>query len=1209
MKLHFNTTRSFAPLLLAIGLLAFLGITKLSAQNVTISPTTGKLIAGFTKQNEIGFQSGASSLWRHEQLPLSLLLSDEPELTVGQQLKVPAGNIRYDEQQKLYIIEGGRPITTSTHLNISLPKGYRFTGYRMVFLNNYNNKTYASVEHVAQNKTIYETDGTFNTDAPKTTPLTLGSSNSTQEFVIERTSANETDMGNNLYFIIKHDKDKLFGVTLKSCELFFTAEGAFTSSVSPTSPADIVSQGVNVIGAPFATSRIDLGQIKPHTKDGNTYYSYNYMDVKDLNAANMFYQEDAVTADHKLPATPSNGSIQVLQNEGKMYYAVGNNTYYVETPTAATTQNGNTIPLGYRITKAKINYHYGVAVEESSINYTGNLDGYYITSVYNNRTYYLQTNGKWSNSNKVLWKIGETGKISSGGNYLKLQSPGFFSNNYNVTSTTNANNASIFAVTNGQVTYKVGSDNTSYVYLALTSTNGNAQMVSSSDDAASWAQATGEKTITNPSFTPSAYTLTVYGTNKSEPYQTVQVTDGKDGAIELTDLNNDAIKFTVSGLAENTQALITVELTLEALNPFINTIDIVCHSMIENGPELMQQFTSNDFQVSGGKFLFYVPQEFFGGGAQKCRFTFENLYSKYGDATYGLDDPHHARYFFVKSDYYNTYNGKQYNTTGHEPADTKIATSTCGDKAFKYSNIDELNNDNTSGTTALLEEYPYSETRYTEQGGTFTDNIVIDVNGEKKCYLFTADETQWNVAPTTALEHRNYAYYLMDLRLETKDYKGKCELKKIYENTCYDIDGTDTNKAMYGGVFKAVDSETNEELPNESAYLTVNMMRTALTEALHKEGADVTGKQVLYLDYTNLYSVYMPKKDAINEMKALLNPNCLLYFPTRTSCNEDNFVQKTKSGSYRACKNIVITDKQPFFAPYKITVPAENYATYSRQITRPINGKVTLATVMLPFALNLEDGVHTNATADACSFSLSQMAPTNCLALDENEVNTPHDYYAKAHFTLLTSDKTLPNVPYMVNIINAPTNDDVSFIATQYGADIAATTSMNTTDYTFEGETATGTIANTNYTFTNRASYSGKMFNAREANVFYFAKNNYLYCRNLRPGLDNLYAYPFRGYYECNSQTYGAKLNKFSISFDDAGGWTTGITNVDTRPDLAIYAGEGTITAKAQVKTVVKVYAVNGMIIATMNIEQGETKSISLPAGIYVVNNVKIIVR
>lgn len=86
-------------------------------------------------------------------------------------------------------------------------------------------------------------------------------------------------------------------------------------------------------------------------------------------------------------------------------------------------------------------------------------------------------------------------------------------------------------------------------------------------------------------------------------------------------------------------------------------------------------------------------------------------------------------------------------------------------------------------------------------------------------------------------------------------------------------------------------------------------------------------------------------------------------------------------------------------------------------------------------------------------------------------------------------------------------------------------------------------------------------------------------------------------------------MNKFSISFDDAGGWTTGITNVDTRPDLAIYAGEGTITAKAQVKTVVKVYAVNGMIIATMNVEQGETKSISLPAGIYVVNNIKIIVR
>ena len=157
--------------------------------------------------------------------------------------------------------------------------------------------------------------------------------------------------------------------------------------------------------------------------------------------------------------------------------------------------------------------------------------------------------------------------------------------------------------------------------------------------------------------------------------------------------------------------------------------------MVENGPTLMQQFTSNDFQVSGGKFVFYVPQDFFGGGEQKCRFTFENLYSKYGDETYQQTDPRHARYFFVKSKYYNDTNGQQYSTTGNEPASDKISTSMCGNKAFKYSNIDELSNTNTSGSATQLQEYPYSEALYKKQGGSFADDIVIKVGEGKPCYL------------------------------------------------------------------------------------------------------------------------------------------------------------------------------------------------------------------------------------------------------------------------------------------------------------------------------------------------------------------------------------------------------------------------------------------------------------------------------------------
>lgn len=1066
-----------------------LNVTQAVAQNVTISPTTGKLIAGLTKEDEVGFQNGASSLWRHEQLPLTMLLSDDSELTASGQLKVPAGDISLDETQGMYVITGGQ--TVKTHINISLPKGYRFTGYKLVFLNNYNGKTYRGNQRIAQNKTIYETDGSFNTSAPKITPVKLGSTNSNEDFAIERTSKTETDMGNNLYFYIDHEKDEFFAVTLKYCELYFTAEGAFSSAVVP---AEIVSQGVNMLGAPFATSRLDIGEIKPNTKNGKTFYSYDYRNVEELKASNWLYQENAV-AGGKLPTTAGTGDIQALQNGGQLYYALGNNTYYIESPTATVTQNGIAVPLGYRITGAKIKYHYGTAAPAGNISLNG-------------------------------------------------------------------------------------------------------------------------ENIANPAFTPSPYTLTVYGTNKGEIAETRTVSSGADGTVELTDLNNDAIKFAIEGLAADTKALLTFELTLEALNPFINNIDIICHSLIENGPTLMQEFTSNDFQVSGGKFVFYVPLEFFGGGEQKCRFTFENLYSKYGDETYQETDPRHARYFFVKSKYYNDTNGHQYSTTGNEPASDKIATSMCGNQAFKYSNIDELSNTNISGSATQLKEYPYSEALYVEQGGSFADDIVIKVGEGKPCYLFTADETRWNVAPTTATEHRYYAYYLMDLKLETKDYKAKCVLTKLYDKTCYNRDGNDVEQPMYGGVFKALDVVTGEEIPKGNAYLTVPMMKQALIDELYGNpakgiaGVGATGMQVLYLDYTNLYSVHIPEASEMNEMKSLLNPNCLIYFPERTCYQMDNYVQKTKSGDYRACKNIVITDRQPFYAPYKITVPAENYASYTREITIPANGKVAYATVVLPFTLEVTDGVHTNEDG-LCSFKVSKMTPDNCLALEEGEYASAQSYRGKAKFDLITETHTEANVPYMVEVTNAPTDENISFIAKQKGSDIMATkgSAMNATDYTFSGETATGTIGATTYNFHNYGSYAGKKIDRTAKKVFYFAKNMYLSSTNLRPERPYVYVYPFRAYYEYSSAGAPAKLFSFRATLDEEFGMPTGITDTNAVPDLAIVPGEGSLTASAREATVVKVYGSNGVMVWSVSLDRGETQTVTLPGGLYVVNGKKIIVK
>lgn len=1160
------------------------------AQNVTISPSSGKLVAGLTYDGEIGFQNGWSSLWRHNQLPLTLTVSDKNLITESGVLKDPAGDIILDTSQNLYVLMSGSPLTTELHVGISLPKGYRFTGYRIVLLNNVNGKPIGGITVANRSKTFYETGSDFNISNYKMKTDNMPAQNDSKEYVIERTSKTETDMGNNLYFRLNHTNEGFYGVTMKSCELYFTAEGAFDCKVAPGSPSEIVSEGRNMVGAAFPTSKLDLGEIKPHTKNGHTFYSYDFQAVKELTAQNWLYQEDAVTAEKKLPTTAGSGSIQALKNGDNLYYALGNNTYYIETPTSTTSQDGTDIPLGYRITGAKIKYHYGTAAASQYVNQNGTPQS--VSGNIKVGSSYLRRDATWG-SRQDTWEFTTDGKLRNRRNslniyYLYVYQSG---DSYYVYSTTTASQASTFSVSGNRIKY-------GNLFLVRTGSS-NPQLTTSDVSAATW-EPSANNNVLNPAFTPSPYTLKVYSTDKNNVDQEVNVSNGSDGTIDLTGLNNDAIKFSVEGLPEGSKALITFELTLEALNPFVNSIDIVCHSLAENGPTLMQQFTSNDFQVSGGKFIFYVPQDFFGGGEQKCRFTFENLYSKYGDNTYGNTDPHHARYFFVKSPYYNTYNGQQYSTSGNEPAAGKIHSAMCGDKPFKYSNIEELDPNNTSGGTKTLEEYPYSEALYLQQGGSFSSNIVLAVNEEKPCYLFTADETRWNIAPTTAWEHRYYAYYLMDLKLETKDYVAKCVLTKLYNTTCYNNDGADSELPMYSGVFKALDAVTHAEIPSESAYLTVPMMKQALRDELETVGA--TGKQVLYLDYTNLYSVHIPIKAEMDEMKATLNPNCLIYFPVRSSFNEDNYIQKTASGDYRACKNIVITDRQPFYAPYKITVPAENYATYTRQVTIPKNGKVASATIMLPFTLELQAGVHTNRDG-LCSFSVNKMTAQNALSMQDNGTTTEFTGY----FTPVTESHTEANVPYMVGITKAPEDANISFIATQYGSDVIATPTLMSTDYTYAGENAAGMVGNSSYSFRNYGSYSGKKV-PKTDRLFYFAGNMFVNSTDLDNNRPNVYVYPFRGYYKYTISGGAKAMSGFYVEYGE-NGETTGIADMTRKADLTVSAGNGSITLSAAVDTKATITAVSGVCVDRLSLKAGETRTLSVPAGLYVINGVKIIVK
>lgn len=1182
--------------------LASLNGLKAYGQNVTISPSSGHLIAALTYENEVGFQNGWSALWRHNQLPLSLHVSDKPDLTASGVLKDPAGNIRLDTDRNLYVLMGGSSVTT--HMSFSLPKGFRFTGYRMVLLNDMNGKSYGGFNLKAINKRMYETNSSFNLNSSLASTAVMSGNNDSKEYVIERTSKTETDMGNNLYFYFWRASNNFYACTIKSIELYFTAENEFRAEGVPGTPDEIIAEGVNMVGSEFATGKLDLGVVKPNTKNGVTYYSYDYQNVIDLTAKNWLYQEEAVTADKKLPETASSGNIQVLRNDGQLYYALGNGTYYIETPTETKNQNGKSIPLGYRITGAEINAHYGTQANASTITYDGKTGT--ISARWSRTTYYLQTDGTWDTGAGAQWTLTKTGKLQSGNYYLSVQKYTNAGTAYIANSTTDINEASAFSITNNRVMY-------GDLTLSITS-NDRARFMKEDgigNNFASWNVINSN--ATNPAFTPSAFQVSLYGTNSSNVESNVNLSSSnRNATAEVDGLNNDAVKFTISGLAEGTKALITYNLTMEQLNPFINTLDIVCHSPKSEGLKITQQFTSNDFQVAGGEFLFYIPSDFV-GESNKCKFSFENLTSKYMDATYGKGTTGNSRNYLVKSPYYNEYgDGKQYTAPSDAPAADKVHTSMCGNVPYKYNNAAELEAAGATASASTLEEYPYSEARYLEQGGSFTDDIEIRVNDPaKECYLMMGDETRYNIAPTTAMEHRYYAYYLMDIQLLVKDYDAKCQLNELYTTTFY---GDEEEKPMYGGTFEAYETghsgDPNYRIPSDKAYLTVNMMVKALLDALKEKKAETN--QVLYLDYTNLYSVLVESKERMAEMKNQLNPNCLIFFPVRTVYNEDNYVQKTMSGGFRACKNIVLTDKQPFYSPYNISVPTENYAAYTREITHEMNGKATLATLVLPFSIALSDGVHAN---DFCSLRLYQMQGEDGMAADKEEGANGKDFWALAKFNPVDDELTQPNTPYLVEVQKPSIKDNETFVIQQYGSDVSTTVADETVagnymneDDTFTGETANGTINGAPHTFIHYGSYSGKKL-PKDEGWFYFAQGKFFNSKNLSYKYDHVYVYPFRAYFAHQASPHAKLMAGFNVTFDDP--LVTGIGSVtkdSDRSGLQLAARHGSLNIKAYETVNVVVYSATGATMFRSNLTAGESKTIALSPGIYVVNGKKVII-
>lgn len=1159
----------------AISLLAAFAFTALvQGQNVTISGKTGQLICAKTYDAETGFNAGFYATWKHDQLPLTFTASDFTTLTEGGQLQYHTNNLAYTTDKSGLIIMGGTG--KMGYFTVTLPKGFRFTNYKILAKNNISSIGSLPIGH-NNNTYLGETDSKFQF----TKYVNLGRRiDQTKQYTLERTSTPTNPMSNILYFKLANSTSnsatnpgEYMAANIVYMELTFTPEAPFVSTLAPTD-GQVRSTAVSHAKLSYSTGKLDLGKITVQAQRGGTNKrpSYVYNDVKDLTAAFDLYEEGCVNAG-AIDDSKGNKSISAVKlNQTDNYWKLKpGQIYYLESPTSAPGAGGTTAPLYYRITKTHFQLNEETLFDKS----------FYIIGSSNNYLNYTGRSLQYQTT-KSIWYIDSQGKVYTTYNgtrrYLVTAGTNDFSE---VTTTSNADEASLFQIdTNG--IYKASGTDKYYIDGFIGPRTG--KLYASIDDTRATTQTINEATKAKG-------TLRIYKANGTD-YEDVNTSTG---SYTLTGLNNDAIKMEVIG---NNNVLVNFDVEMQVLNPYINHMEIFCRN---NQASMSRTFTSNDFSVGGGKFYFYIPEEW---SQSHCRFTFENLQSKYSDETYpGGSINGSSRYSFVKSAYYDLFGTSQNNiynnraeAANHSYTD-KVLAIVAGTTKFKFNNAADIDN-LASGSSTYFQEYTFSLEKYTGQfnpvGITPTQTKT---DYQTNAYVFTTDETRYNIAPTTTTQHRAYAYYNMEIHLEARNYAPTLSFEKVYNSSFY---GNGQTNALYGASVSVVDGD------GKPGFVSAEQVNQLISSQLGQEGNPASMDQILYVDLSNqVGGTYANNPETWSELRSSIAKNGFIFLPKNEDHNDDNFAYAEEGGTMKASRNIILTDQEPFYTPYKIRVDAANYVTYTRKITG--NNKVARkATLFLPFALSLEQGIHRN-TNDNCSFTVYSMDTGKGIQL-KNMAYTGADHYSYAHFIKKDAiETTEANQPYMIEVAEDYTPDaGTSFTVDQYGAEIMPTTEHKNKGY-IEGETSNSILFDRPLSLSNRGTYAGEVV----AQVFYFGNNKYFNSLQLTTTNKTVKVRPFRSYYAQNNATAAAMLNNFDVLFDDIPENTT--TSIETpteqKPNLAITVVNGTLTCHARKAQQVRIFSARGLLVNQLSLTVGDTQSVTLPAGLYIINGTKILIK
>ena len=1156
-----------------------------AAQTVSISPKTGNVISAASYGTE-SHKTNFGGVWIHDQLPMTLITSDEDAITAAGLMKVHANNVSAVEtENKLTFISGKG--STVNHMSLSLPKGYRFTSYKMVI-----NSNKAS----AVATTLREMDAKFTTEYTSVSIERTGSKGVT----MQRTSMNNSDMGNILYFKQDHvDAGERGNSTIDVVSFVVTFECTDKFNESLHAGVTDLANPVSCIALPFQTHRTDLGEIVETTNGEYTSYKYNYEKVKDLSADFLLYDKDGVVNGTAVAGRAGDGAISSVYYNGQLtFLGLKNNTYWLETPTDAITQNGTRTPVGYRIVGARLLY----ANNAKSIGFQKG-DNIYITD---GNGKYMNYQLKFDNT-KVEWTYDMDGKVSTKYKnktyYLRHYTGSFLFPTVSLSTTTKADQASVYN-TKGLNLFYGSVEN---AYLISYDASGNAVYDKDPKNNAVVVNANPTETSTT------GFTIKLYDKTGETAQQAKVDANHVEGDLVLEKINNDAIKLQIEGLEEGQEAFVCFQVQLEALNPYIDKMDITC-TQPSGGQALKKQYLADDFTIgTDGKVDFGVPFNF---GTTGLKFAFDGLHSKSADETYPAGQVgEYSRFHFVKSEYYNLIDE---NLQDHrsEAADydcaKKIRVDVAGDKAFRCNNSDLFKAGTTGSETFYYEEYRYTNTAYNTQGGQWNKMVVNSGADYVKRYIVVCDETRYNIAPTTTPRHAIYAYYSTDLKLTTVDYTPEITYTKVYDDA---VIPTGPDKNYYVGATLRLKDQAGSLLPEGTGYAFTKQIIDQINDdiAAHKTNAPVDALHILYFDASKVNSLLFSSNNAewgqLENLKSKLGKNALIFLPTGVTDNHDNVATKSLSGDdFIAENNIVLEDQWPFFSPYDIRINAANEVSYKRFVANNNDTKQWVS-IVLPFtvAVNTE-GQYINED-DKCDFTFFKMNTTNAFSKPNQSgelIFTDID----AHFSPCTGvSTTQPNDAYIVRIDRAEMTEKeakLMFILRQRGSTIVKTPMSRT----IQGTASSGTIDGQNMVLTPQATFSGAEVDKTKG-IFYFNKDKFV--SSLALNMSNtVKVLPFRSYYDCTGTSTGKRnIRYINISLEPNNTPTDiqEVTSKATNAGFVFSSQAGQLTVKATKDLRVNVRNVSGQTIDVKALKAGESHSVKLPSGIYVVNGTKVMVR